>query len=76
MMMHVPLRPQWTCTGCGAPWPCPTRRRQLLAEYESASASLGLLMSLYFHDAICELPAGAEGEVYRRFFGWLRGENS
>ena len=28
---HEALRPSWQCAGCAAPWPCPTRRRQLRA---------------------------------------------
>ncbi|MEV1333615.1 flavin reductase, partial [Micromonospora costi] len=25
--VHQPVRPQWICAGCGAPWPCRTRKR-------------------------------------------------
>jgi len=33
MSMHLPMRPGWTCQAWGLAWPCPSRQRQLLAEY-------------------------------------------
>jgi len=71
MTSHLPRRPSWTCLGCGAPWPCHTRRIQLLAEYDGAPVSLGLLMADYLNDALHDLPAGASPDVYWRFLGWL-----
>ncbi len=73
MTAHVPLRPAWTCAGCGEPWPCQTRKRQLLAEYDGTPVSLGLFMAGHFVAAVRDVPAGAEREMYRRFLGWLRG---
>ncbi|GII20793.1 flavin reductase [Planosporangium mesophilum] len=70
--LHVPMRPAWTCAGCGADWPCRTKRVQLLAEYERARVSLGLLMSAYFVDAAEDLSSHASGLLYTRFLGWTR----
>ena len=70
---HVPLRPSWTCVGCGSPWRCETRKRQLLAEYDGAPVSLGLFMAGHFGEAVRDMPPGAEQKTYWRFLGWLRG---
>ena len=72
MSIHLPLRPQWTCRGCGRHWPCPTRQRELLAEYQGARVSLMLYLSGYFVDACGDLPAAPSGTLHRRFFGWPR----
>jgi hypothetical protein len=37
---HHPLRPNWACAGCGYPWPCASRRGQLLGEYADHPAAL------------------------------------
>ncbi|MGC9669357.1 hypothetical protein ACNTMW_22725 [Planosporangium sp. 12N6] len=70
--VHVPIRPNWVCAGCGAPWPCETRRNQLLAEFDGTPVSLGLLMGGYFVDCCADLPNRAVGELYGRFLGWLK----
>ncbi|SCG66963.1 hypothetical protein GA0070623_3238 [Micromonospora rifamycinica] len=31
-----PVLPAWTCAWCESPRPCPTRRRELIAEYDRA----------------------------------------
>jgi hypothetical protein len=67
------MRPAWACAGCGADWPCLTKRTQLAAEYERAQVSLRLLMSGYFVEAAEDLPLHACGELYGRFPGWVRG---
>lgn len=36
----LPLRPSWMCGLCGQPWPCPTRRAALLAEYRGDQVQL------------------------------------
>ncbi|MGC9666163.1 hypothetical protein ACNTMW_06340 [Planosporangium sp. 12N6] len=71
MNVHVPIRPLWVCAGCGAPWPCETRRHQLGAEFDGTPVSLGLLMGGYFVDCCADLPNRAVGELYGRFLGWL-----
>jgi hypothetical protein len=72
MTIHLPRRPAWTCLGCGAAWPCETRKKQLLAEYDGTPVSLGLLMSSYLNDAMHDLPPCAEHHPYQRFLGWIR----
>jgi hypothetical protein len=76
MTAHMPVRPGWYCGGCGTPWPCPTRCRQLLAEHEGASVSLTVLMTGYFNDAAWDLADHPPGDLYRRFVGWTRGQPS
>ena len=41
---HGPVLPIWSCGGCAAPWPCPTRRRELRAEFDGAPVSLALYL--------------------------------
>ncbi|MGC9670621.1 hypothetical protein ACNTMW_29260 [Planosporangium sp. 12N6] len=72
MSLHRPLSLTWRCAGCGVPWPCPTRRGQLLAEYDRAPVSLALLMGGYFLDAAAELIGEPAGDLYDRFMGWIR----
>lgn len=71
MSAHTPMRPSWRCVGCGLPWPCHTRRLQLLAEFERAPRSLYLLMAGYQNEAAAELPSAA-GELHARFLAWVR----
>lgn len=73
MSMHLPVRPDWTCRGCGGPWPCPTRQRELLAEYQGARVSLMLYLSGCFTQACVDLPMVASGRLYHRFLGWAAG---
>lgn len=70
--VHQPVRPIWTCASCGRDWPCPTRREQLLAEYEGATISLGLAMSAYLQEAAQDLPKAYAGDLHRRFLSWIR----
>nr|WP_242624227.1 hypothetical protein [Micromonospora kangleipakensis] len=39
MTAHWPVPPLWSCGGCGAPWPCPTRCRELRADVDDAPVS-------------------------------------
>lgn len=71
----MPVRPDWYCGGCGAPWPCPTRCRELLAEHEGAAVALTVLMAGYYSDATWDL-ADPPGELYRRFVGWTYGRRT
>lgn len=73
MSMHLPVRPAWTCRACGREWPCPTRKRQLLAEYEGARVSLTLYLSGYFIEACTDLPDACCGGLHNRFLGWAMG---
>lgn len=70
MSMHLPHRPGWTCQACDQQWPCPTRQRELVAEYEGARVSLTLYLAGCFVDASADLPTAAAGNLYRQFFDW------
>jgi hypothetical protein len=72
MSTHIALRPSWRCAACGDPWPCPTRREQLLAEYGNSRVSLSLYLSSCLVEATQDLPHHQAGAHYQRFIGWLR----
>ncbi|MGV9977727.1 hypothetical protein ACWDUH_08600 [Micromonospora wenchangensis] len=71
MTSHGPVLPVWTCAGCNSPWPCPTRRRELLAEYDRAPASLALYMGAHLVSATHDIGWAPAGALHRRFLGWL-----
>ncbi|QGL45740.1 hypothetical protein GCE86_00965 [Micromonospora terminaliae] len=71
MTDHGPIQPIWTCSGCSLPWPCPTRRRQLLAEYDNAPLSLSLYMASHLVSATQDMGWAPAGSLYRRFLGWM-----
>jgi hypothetical protein len=68
MSAHTPVRAVWTCAGRRDAWPCQTRRRQLMAEYAQAPASLSLFMNRCLANDLPDIPAG---DLYARFLGWL-----
>jgi len=70
---HNPVRPTWQCGGCGDPWPCASRRQQLLAEYLGARVSLTLYVTALFVDACRDMPSAPAGDLYQRFLGWTGG---
>lgn len=72
MSVHIPLRPAWSCAGCSLPWPCPTRRDQLVAEYATDTLPLALYLAACLVDAAYDLPHAPAGVLYQRFLGWLR----
>jgi hypothetical protein len=72
MSVHLPQRPGWACAGCGAPWPCTTRKRQLTAEYAGARMSLMLYLAACFVEACEDLPHATVGGLYARFLLWAR----
>lgn len=72
MTAHLPLIPEWTCAGCGSQWPCPTRRRELLAEYHAAPVSLDIHLRTWFAHAAQDLVWVPAGWLHRRFVGWTR----
>ena len=71
MTNHVPVRPSWRCTGCDAEWPCPTRRRELHAEYDGATTSLAVSLGTYFVHAAQDLTHVPAGWLHNRFIGWI-----
>jgi len=68
---HDAAQPSSTCRGCGDPWPCVSRRRQLLAEYDGAPVSLTVYMTGQFVVACADLPNALVGELSARFIGWI-----
>ncbi|PTA44466.1 flavin reductase [Micromonospora sp. RP3T] len=72
MSAHHPVKPTWTCDGCARDWPCRSRRRELRAEYNGASASLAVYLAAQFVDAVRDLGHVPTGDLYRRFLGWIR----
>jgi hypothetical protein len=72
MTVHMPLRPLWSCAGCGDRWPCGPRQRQLRAEYSGTSVSLAMYLAACMVDAAHDLPHASAGLLYDRFLGWMR----
>ncbi|WP_239098127.1 hypothetical protein [Micromonospora qiuiae] len=68
---HGPVLPIWVCAGCGSPWPCRTRRRELLIEYEDAPVSLSIYMASCLVSATQDMGWEPAGVLHRRFLGWL-----
>lgn len=67
---HQPHRPDWLCTGCAEPWPCPTARQHLKADVQPTQ--LAIMMTSWMHEAAGELPHAAPGELWDRFVAWTR----
>ncbi|MEU7172907.1 hypothetical protein ABZ949_15650 [Micromonospora tulbaghiae] len=72
MTTHGPVMPVWSCGGCDLPWPCPTRRRELRAEFADAPVSLALYLGAYLVQATEDMPGAPAGALHRRFVGWTR----
>ncbi|MER7992232.1 hypothetical protein [Micromonospora chalcea] len=72
MTTHGPVMPVWSCGGCDLPWPCPTRKRELCAEYSGAPVSLALYLGAYLVQATEDMPWTPAGVLHRRFLGWTR----
>jgi len=72
MTAHNPVAQVWECSGCGGPWPCRTRQRELTATYPRAPASLVTYMSRCMAVARVELSDVPEGALHARFLGWIR----
>ena len=75
MSVHVALRPSWVCAGCGVPWPCPTRRRQLRAEYNGGRPELSALMGYYLDQAQSDVPSASPAGLDQRFVGWIESDD-
>ncbi|MGR6318199.1 hypothetical protein [Micromonospora soli] len=72
MTTHGPVMPIWSCGGCDLPWPCPTRKQELRAEYANAPVSLALYLGSYLVQATEDMPWTPAGVLHRRFLGWTR----
>jgi hypothetical protein len=68
---HIPARPEWRCTGCAEPWPCPAKRLQLVAEHGDNPAELRTMMALRVADAAEDLRQYGAEQLWQRFVGWL-----
>ncbi|GAA0728642.1 hypothetical protein Drose_11185 [Dactylosporangium roseum] len=68
---HIPARPTWRCTGCAEPWPCATKRQQLIADHGESPAELRTLMALRVADAAEDLRQYGAEQLWNRFLGWL-----
>jgi hypothetical protein len=69
---HNPVAPAWTCGGCGGDWPCPSRRRELRAEFDGAPVSLAIYLGSYLVAAAPDLRCVPAGSLHQRFVGWAR----
>ncbi|WP_027644399.1 hypothetical protein [Salinispora oceanensis] len=72
MTAHSPVPRAWTCSGCGLPWPCPTRRQELQAGYDRAPVSLARYLGAHLVQATADLPWTPAGILHQRFLGWTR----
>ncbi|MEU0546968.1 hypothetical protein [Micromonospora sp. NPDC005979] len=73
---HVPVRPAWSCAGCGQEWPCANRRRRLLIEYAHDRLSLTFYLGLHLAEAAVDLPSLPAERLHARFLGWTRPRRS
>jgi hypothetical protein len=71
--MHRPMGWTWLCAGCSGPWPCPTRQRQFLAEYDRAPASLALVLGSTMIRAAADLRDVPAGQLHDQFIAWMPG---
>ncbi len=68
---HFPARPGWGCTGCDQPWPCATRKVELLAESSETGISLRYVMAEHMFQAAADFGAEQPADLVDRFVGWL-----
>ena len=72
-VLHVPVRPVWSCSGCGpqVDWPCGYARAELTANLDPISRSMYAAERMV--EAIADLPEEATpGEMFTRFLAWTR----
>ena len=69
---HEPGRPSWRCLACGADWPCPTRRAELVADSGGSRVALALRMARYFSEAVDDRPDVSVEVLYDRLLAWVR----
>lgn len=70
---HEPRRPQWTCQGCGRPWPCARVVDELRAY--PYRREVGYRMGNALADALVELPEVDPTVLYQRFILSWRSED-
>ncbi|MDG4764575.1 hypothetical protein O7632_10740 [Solwaraspora sp. WMMD406] len=72
-VLHVPVRPIWSCSGCGplVDWPCAYARAELTVNLDPISRSM--YAAEWMVEAIADLPAeSSPGEMFTRFLAWTR----
>lgn len=72
-VLHVPVRPVWTCSGCGpqVDWPCEYARAELTANLDPISRSMYAAERMV--EAIADLPdETTPGDMFTRFLAWTR----
>ncbi|MGC4810798.1 hypothetical protein ACLQ29_09750 [Micromonospora sp. DT228] len=69
MTTHAPVLPLWLCERCDRPWPCATRRAELLAE--QGRVRLAYYLSLCLISAGQDMSWAPVDVLRRRFIGWL-----
>lgn len=67
---HLPVQPTWICGNCADPWPCETKRKELLAE-DMTPTELGMLMYGYLEDFLLDHGEEMRGS-FDRFIAWTR----
>ncbi|MFY1637751.1 hypothetical protein ACN27F_31520 [Solwaraspora sp. WMMB335] len=70
---HLPVRPSWACTICGAPWPCPPARHRLTADLDQVA--LGVYAAELMAQAAHDLPDISAADLFDRFLSWTRDPN-
>ncbi|MGW0213590.1 hypothetical protein ACWDXH_04295 [Micromonospora chokoriensis] len=71
MTAHGPVLPLWLCEACDRPWPCATRRVELLGEYATSPVALRIYLESRQAAAAQDMSWASTDTVYRRFLGWL-----
>jgi hypothetical protein len=66
---HVAERPSWNCRACSAPWPCPTAKGDLLAEFQDFPSTLVIHLCGLMGEAAHDL--GTESGLRARFLEWV-----
>ncbi|MEQ4302498.1 hypothetical protein ABNF97_14065 [Plantactinospora sp. B6F1] len=72
MTEHDPVGPDWICATCAADWPCPSRRRELRAEFGPLRGSLGAYLGNVLAVAAEDLRHVPAGWLHNRFVAWHR----
>ncbi|WP_433369091.1 hypothetical protein ACQPZX_42810 [Actinoplanes sp. CA-142083] len=74
---HLHDRPAWVCRICHQPWPCPSARTMLLAEFRGFPSVLALYLSTKMYDAMGDLgPEPDQGtNFYERFLSWAHADD-
>jgi hypothetical protein len=73
---HSPRRPIWDCEGCGRPWPCVVRQRQLWVEMPKNPVAIAEHMAGWMDVARLDLADLGAVQLEARFVGWLYGRTS